>query len=107
VADLRGVLRSTDQAVKETKRLVSDVKGEAGELLKAITEVAIAAKSMIARAEKALASVDSLTGEKSEVRQQLGMMLQELTNASQSIRQLADYLERHPDALIKGKSGTR
>ena len=65
---------------------------------------AIAAKSMIGRADKALASVDSLVGDNSEIRQQLAKMFQELTDASRSIRELADYLERHPDALIKGKT---
>ena len=112
VADLRGVLRSTDDAVKEAKKFVSGIEGDSEELLKAITEVAIAAKPMVARAEKALASaekalasVDDLAGEKSEVRQQLAIMIQELTDASRSIRQLADYLERHPEALIKGKTG--
>jgi paraquat-inducible protein B len=106
VADLRGMIRSTNDTVKEAKKLVSGVRGESGELLKSITALAIAAKSMVGRAEKALASVDNLAGDKSEVRQQLATMLQELTDASRSIRQLADYLERHPEALIKGKSGS-
>ena len=104
-ADLRGVLRSTNEAVKEAKRFVSGIEGDTGKLLRSITEAAIAAKSMIGRAEKTLASVDSLTGDNSEIRQQLAKLFQELTDASRSIRELADYLERHPDALIKGKTG--
>jgi hypothetical protein len=28
-----------------------------------------------------------------------------VSRAARSVRVLADYLERHPDALIKGKSG--
>jgi len=31
--------------------------------------------------------------------------LRELTEAARSIRELADYLNRHPEALIKGRSG--
>ncbi|MCZ6813974.1 MAG: MlaD family protein [Alphaproteobacteria bacterium] len=106
IADLRGVIRSMDGTVKEARIFVSGIKGATGELLRVIIQVAVAAKSMIGRAEKALASVDSLTGDNSEVRQQLATMLQELTDASRSIRQLADFLERHPEALIKGKSGS-
>jgi paraquat-inducible protein B len=112
IADLRGMIGATNETVKEAKKFVSGIQGDSGELLKAITQVAIAAKPMIARAEKALASaekalasVDDLVGDKSEVRQQLAIMIQELTDASRSIRQLADYLERHPEALIKGKTG--
>jgi len=33
-------------------------------------------------------------------------LLRDLSSASRSINGLADYLERHPEALLKGK-GTR
>jgi paraquat-inducible protein B len=35
----------------------------------------------------------------------LASTLRELTEAARSIRELADYLDRHPEALIKGRSG--
>jgi paraquat-inducible protein B len=31
-------------------------------------------------------------------------MLQELTRTARSVRVLVDYLERHPEILIRGKS---
>jgi paraquat-inducible protein B len=34
-------------------------------------------------------------------------VLKELTGAARSIRVMADYLERHPDALIYGKGKRR
>ena len=34
-------------------------------------------------------------------------LLQELSSAARSMRSLTDYLERHPEALLKGKGGTR
>lgn len=37
--------------------------------------------------------------------QQLDNTLQEVSRAARSLRVLADYLERHPDALIRGKTG--
>jgi len=36
---------------------------------------------------------------------QIDATLRELKNASRSIKAMADYLERHPEALIKGKAG--
>ena len=33
----------------------------------------------------------------------LPRMMQELTDAARSVRALADYLDRHPEALIRGK----
>jgi paraquat-inducible protein B len=37
--------------------------------------------------------------------QQLDSTLQEVSRAARSIRVLADYLERHPEALVRGKTG--
>jgi len=37
--------------------------------------------------------------------QQLDSTLQEVSRAARSLRTLADYLERHPEALLRGKSG--
>jgi paraquat-inducible protein B len=37
----------------------------------------------------------------------LSRALQELSGAVRSLRIMADYLERHPDALIHGKGSRR
>ena len=37
--------------------------------------------------------------------QQLDSTLQEVGGAARALRLLADYLERHPEALIRGKTG--
>jgi paraquat-inducible protein B len=37
--------------------------------------------------------------------QQLDSTLQEVSGAARSVRLLADYLERHPEALLRGKAG--
>jgi paraquat-inducible protein B len=33
-------------------------------------------------------------------------MLRDLSDAARSIKVLVDYLERHPDALLRGKGGS-
>ena len=37
----------------------------------------------------------------------LNRALAEIANAARSIRELANFLERHPEALIQGKGGPR
>ncbi len=37
--------------------------------------------------------------------QQLDSTLEEVRRAARSVRVLADYLDRHPEALIRGKQG--
>ena len=52
-----------------------------------------------------LDNTHSLTEANSVQVQQLGSTLQEVSRASRSLRVLADYLERHPEALLRGKKG--
>ena len=35
---------------------------------------------------------------------ELNQLLQELTQTASSVKQLADYLDEHPDSLIRGKT---
>jgi paraquat-inducible protein B len=60
---------------------------------------------LLAQAQTTLSATDGVIGANSQIRYNLTTMLQELTGAARSIRILADYLERHPDALIRGKAG--
>jgi paraquat-inducible protein B len=39
----------------------------------------------------------------SEVRYYIDVFLREMTMAARSVRTLANYLERNPDALLRGK----
>ncbi len=48
-------------------------------------------------------SVDSLIAEGAPTRAELESLITELADAARSIRLLAEYLERHPEAFIKGK----
>src|SRR5919106_1306513 len=60
---------------------------------------------LLSQAQSTLASADGLVGANAPLRYDLNALLKELTGAARSIRVFADYLERHPDALIRGKVG--
>lgn len=76
--------------------LSQNVDREVGPLSKSATNA-------LNEARDAFKSVDGLIGKNSVTRTELDNTLQELTRAAHSLRILADYLEQHPDALIKGK----
>ena len=64
------------------------------------------AQSMTEALEEATAasmSVNELVGETSSTRDNLDRALKEFASAARSLRILAEYLEQHPDALLKGK----
>lgn len=48
---------------------------------------------------------NSISGPGSTTMSDLNKMIREVTNAAKSVSRLSDYLERHPEALLKGKGG--
>jgi paraquat-inducible protein B len=65
----------------------------------------VSARGTLVSARGTLDHTSNLTGPNSVQVQQLGNTLQEVSRAARSVRVLADYLERHPEALIRGKKG--
>ena len=88
---------------KQFDPLAADVKKTAA----AVTGAADAARPALKEAERAFANIAALTGKGSEERRQLDRTLKELRSAARSIKVWAEYLERHPEALIRGKSKSK
>jgi len=63
------------------------------------------AQGTLVSAQGTLTNTGNLTGPNSAQLQQLDATLQEVSRAARSVRVLADYLERHPEALLRGKQG--
>ena len=60
---------------------------------------------LLSQAQATLASTEALLGNDSQLRYDAIDLMRELTSAARSIRLFADYLERHPEALLRGKTG--
>jgi paraquat-inducible protein B len=59
----------------------------------------------VTNADKLVGNANQLIGPNSELDMELNSLLLQGNDAARSIRLLADYLERHPEALIRGKTG--
>jgi paraquat-inducible protein B len=105
VGDIRKTIGTLDATLMEIKGLTQTVQGETRPTVAELRDTADAARKALAQAEIALVNINESIGSKSDVPESLSTMLRELAAAARSIRDLADYLERHPDALVKGKSG--
>jgi paraquat-inducible protein B len=61
-------------------------------------------RDAIAKADRLMQNADTnLTGPDAPTRQAVVDAMQEVSRAARSLRDLTDYLERHPDALLRGK----
>ena len=114
LADARKLLQDIDghinpiaselkETVKETRRFIANTDKRMGPVASGIEETLKVARSAVKQAEDTLSTLDKATGDNSALRYELSSSMRELTSAARSIRSLADYLERHPEALLKGK----
>ena len=82
-------------------RLASSLR----EAADAIKKTAEAARPVLSQAEKSFANIRSLTDRESQEIYSINETLKELSAAARAVRHWAEYLERHPEALIRGKGG--
>ena len=102
VAEARQDLTALRRTLDDTSKLLSRIDTELVGPLKTTLEDT---RSAIAAADRMLTNTDAtLVGKDAPVQQDLRDALQEMVQAARSLRVLTDYLERHPEALIRGKS---
>ncbi|MFQ5642589.1 MAG: MlaD family protein [Thiogranum sp.] len=101
--EITPLTRSLQQASDETSATMADLRlmmrrpdgEEVVRLADSIDAAANQARSLLSQSEGVVSSID--TG-------MLESLVQELSRAARSIRVFADYLDRHPEALIRGKN---
>ena len=96
--DLEGTLTNLNELMVSTNSLVSAFERDVPGLTKNLDATLQAANGTLAELQ-ASASADG------EIGNQLQDALQEIGAAARSIRVMAEYLQRHPEAMLKGKSG--
>ncbi len=76
-------------------------------LLKQLDTVVPQARDTLASAHSALDSANSALQPGSDLQQNTGDAMREIARTAAAFRNLADYLERHPEALVRGKAEGR
>ena len=109
ITDARSLVNDVDGEVKplsgKAKSALDDISKLAKHVDAEVDPVSKSVTDALSAAQAAFKSIDDLVGKDSPVRADLEDVLKELAAAARAFRVLADYLEQHPDALLKGKSG--
>jgi paraquat-inducible protein B len=101
--DVTTALVSLNQTLQDTSKAINRIDSDVTPELKAIVAEV---RGTIASADGILKSTDAtLVGKDAPAQQELRDTLREIAQAARSVRVLVDYLERHPEALIRGKVG--
>jgi paraquat-inducible protein B len=105
-AQVDPVASSIKDTARDTQKLVRNIDNQVEPIQSSIHDTAKSAASALGQAEKALKAMEDVMDEDSEAMQELTSALKEFSGAARSIRLFADYLQRHPEALIHGKGGS-
>ena len=95
--DLRATLASLNKTLTATEETVKRINNDV------TPELAAAMKDV----RKTVSSAERTLADDSPLQQDMRQTLQELTRAAGSVRVLTDYLERHPESLLRGKPDDR
>lgn len=92
--DVRTAMVSMNKMLDSSDKLVAQLNGDvAPQVLAALQD-----------ARRTLAAANGTLASDAPLQQDTRRMLQELTRTAASLRALTDYLERHPEALLRGKT---
>jgi paraquat-inducible protein B len=95
-ADLKGTL-------DDSRKTMQNLDKQAASLEASLNQAAQATRAAMVQAEKTFRTVEKAGSGETPVMYQLSQTLEKISNASDSIRALSDYLNRHPEALLRGK----
>jgi paraquat-inducible protein B len=91
-------IQSLDSALTHLDQLTSSVQPDLAALLKSLRETSETANTTLESLRGVMNGQGAGAGSTD-----LPRLMQELSEAARSVRTLADYLERHPESLIRGR----
>ncbi len=98
--DISTLVKNIDNHIRPLEgTLTRSIKNAEREFVSTLREM----RNTLNGAEKAMGKLQEGFGEGSLLHSQLIKTLDEISKAARNLRLLADYLERHPEALLKGK----
>jgi paraquat-inducible protein B len=103
---VKQALVSLDATLVSVQALTRQLDTAATPALKNLPEMTKQLQEMLIRSNRMIGSLTVGYGDNSRFLGDLDRLLPQLTDAVRSIRALADLLQRHPEALIRGRSDT-
>ena len=105
--DARKTIQSLDATLKSAEKLLKNVDGsvipEARSVLLETRQSLEDVRKTLGEARKTLSGANQVLAVDAPVQLDLRETLREVSKAAQSLRVLGDYLEQHPESLVRGK----
>ncbi|MDH3867876.1 MAG: MlaD family protein [Desulfuromonadales bacterium] len=95
---------NANATMSDARKFINNLDDEVKPLSSEIHQIGTVAQDTLQQADKVMVDLQGLVGENSDVRIEALQMLREITDAMRSIKVLVQYLETHPESLLRGKS---
>lgn len=102
-SELKQSITSLHATLTQTQTLVHRLNDASTPLVKELPGMAKQLNTAVTRLNGLVGSLDEGYGGGSDLHNQLARLLAQLNETAQSFRALADLLQRHPEALIRGR----
>jgi paraquat-inducible protein B len=103
--NLNGTLRSASGALASVQELVRNANAGLTPLFRRVPEITASLQDAAAKASRTFGSLDTSYGTNSQFQRELERAMTQVGDTARSIRLLADFLDRHPEALVRGRAG--
>jgi len=97
-------LASARGALAQAEKTLAFNDGVPGRVADSLLATLSSVRNSLEESRKALVEVQALASQSVSLGYEAGSTLEDMKSLSRSIRSLSDYLERHPESLIRGKS---
>ena len=101
--ELQGSISSLNQTLKSAQKLVQNIDEQIVPLSSEAKDVIKDTTDTLVQADVTLSNLKKNTAETSTLRYEVDNTLRELSAAARSLHDLTDYLQRHPESLLRGK----
>lgn len=92
------------KTIENVNKLTQSVDSQIASLVAILNDTSGAARGALEQTRETMAAVQGFAAPSSPVQYELAKTLKELSDAARSLRMLVDYLERHPNAVVFGRS---
>ena len=103
--NLNGALRSATGAMASVQDLVKKADAGLTPTLRRLPEITASLQDAAAKAGRTFGSIEASYGNNSQFQRELERAMTQVGDTARSIRLLADFLDRHPEALVRGRGG--
>ena len=102
--EVKQAVNAATGALVDLQKLVRNTDAGLSPLLRRLPDIASSLEQTLNRANQLVGSVNTGYGNNSQFSRDLERLMSQFNDAARSVRLLADFLDRHPEALVRGRT---